>query len=158
VSDAGEHRLDVRRPDPAILFARGPRPGLRWSPVGLRILPGDEVDHPVLLRVLVRPALTGAEQGEPAHSPDPAVLASVEDGDGLAPVVPLLDLDGSGVPDRDLAGTVLAVGDPPFEIGVLERMVLGLDRKTIVLRIGRRALRQSPGDEHSFVFESEIPV
>src|SRR5699024_5925103 len=100
----------------------------------------------------------GVEQGEPAHSPEPAVLASVEDGDDLAPVVPFLDLDGSGVPDRDLAGTVLAVGDPPFEIGVLERMVLGLDRKTIVLRIGRRALRQSPGGEHSFVFESEIPV
>jgi hypothetical protein len=64
---------------------------------------------------------------------------------------------GPGVPDRDLAGTVLALGDPSFEVGVLERMVLGLHGQTVVLRIGRRALRQRPGDEHPFVFEPESP-
>src|SRR5699024_3841591 len=66
--------------------------------------------------------------------------------------------DGPGIPGRNLTGTVWALGDPPLEIGVLERMVVGLDRQTIVLRIGRRALRQGPGDEHSFVFEPEVPV
>src|SRR5699024_1913559 len=137
---------------------RGLWPGLRWSLVGLRIPPGVEVAHPGLRRRLVRPTLTGVGQGDPACSPEPAILASVEDGDDLTPVLPFLDLEGPGIPDRDLAGTVLALGDPSFEIGVLERMVLRLHRQTVVLRIGRRALRQGPGAEHSFVFEAEIPV
>src|SRR5699024_5222227 len=41
------------------------------------------------------------------------VLASVEDGDDLAPVVPFLDLDGSGVPDRDLPAPYWPLGIRP---------------------------------------------
>src|SRR5699024_12387895 len=64
----------------------------------------------------------------------------------------------SGIPDRALARTVLSLGDPALEVCVFEWVVLGLDCQTVVLRIGRRTLRQSPGDEHSLVLESEIPV
>ena len=82
----------------------------------------------------------------------------MEDSDDLATLLPLLEFVGPGVPDRDLARTVLSLLDRAFEASVFERVVLGLDGQMIVLRIGGRSFRQCPRDQHALVFESEVPV
>jgi hypothetical protein len=108
--------------------------------------------------LLVRPVSTGVEQRESAHPAEAAVLASVEDRDDLLALTPLLEFDGSGVPDLDLTGSVLPLRDRAFEAAVFQRVVLGLDGQVVLARVGRRPLRQGPGDQHTIVFEPEVPV
>ena len=65
-------------------------------------------------------------------------------------------LKGSLVPDHDRAAAVLVVGDGAFEITIVERMILDLDREPLVVRIERRPARHRPGLEDAVEFEPKI--
>src|SRR6202012_4555878 len=52
------------------------------------------------------------------------------------------------VPQLHRAAAVLALGDGPLEVAVIERMVLHLDREALVGRIERRPSRYRPRLEH----------
>ena len=64
----------------------------------------------------------------------------------------------AAVPQHDRAAAILALGDRAFEVAVVERMVLHLDRQALVGRIERRALRHRPGLEDAIVLQAEIVV
>ena len=62
------------------------------------------------------------------------------------------------IPDQRFAGAVLAIGNPPLEVSVGERVVLGLHREPLDRRVvsraraappTRRARRRSPGADRS---------
>src|SRR5581483_8662190 len=63
-----------------------------------------------------------------------------------------------GVPDNDLAATVLTGGNDAFEGAVLERVVFGLDRQAAFLRVVRWPLGNRPTDQHPIDFQAEIVV
>src|SRR5256885_2927424 len=54
----------------------------------------------------------------------------------------------SAVPDDHLAGAVLLRRNHPLERGVLERMVLDLDRHALVVHVERGTLGNRPGFQH----------
>src|SRR5699024_6217412 len=54
--------------------------------------------------------------------------------------------------------TVLTLGNRAFEGGILHRVILGLDREVILLRIGRWPFGQGPRCQNAVVFEAKIPV
>ena len=62
------------------------------------------------------------------------------------------------VPDDDAAGPVVAFGDAPLEIGVVEGMVLDQRREALVLGIHGRTLRHGPGTQHVVDLEPEVPM
>jgi hypothetical protein len=126
----GEHRHEALR--------HGLPPG-----VGGRVHP---VDHPVLL-VLAR-----AEEDVLAGEP-----LAVEGDDHLV-VAELLALVGAGVPDLHRARAVLALRDVPLEVDVLERVVLGVDRLAVLLRVLRDPVRDRPAREHAVALEPQVPV
>ena len=64
----------------------------------------------------------------------------------------------AAVPQHDRAAAVLALGDRAFEVAVVERVVLDLDRQPLVGGVERRALGHRPGLEHAVVLEAEIVV
>jgi hypothetical protein len=53
------------------------------------------------------------------------------------------------VPELDRAAAIFAAGYGSFEIPVVERMVLDLDRKALHARIQGRALGHRPGPEYA---------
>src|SRR5690606_21196612 len=68
----------------------------------------------------------------------------------LEPRVRIADrLPGAAVPHEDAAATVLAGRDHAFEVGVLERVVLGLGRQPPLARHQARTLRHRPALEHA---------
>jgi hypothetical protein len=62
------------------------------------------------------------------------------------------------VPEHDSPAAILAFGYGPFEIAIVEGVVLGLYGQALVLRIERRPLGRGPGLEHAIDFEAEIIV
>ena len=73
-------------------------------------------------------------------------------------VLPLVDLERPLVPDRHRAGAVLALGDLALELEVLERVILGPDRKPILGRIGWDSVWDRPGGQRAVVLEPQVPV
>ena len=67
-------------------------------------------------------------------------------------------LVGAAVPDPHLAGAVLSLGDLPFEVAVLQGVVLDVDRQVVAAGVFRDAPGQSPGDEHPVPLQPEVPV
>ena len=62
------------------------------------------------------------------------------------------------VPDDDLAAAVLATRNDAFERGVVERVVLGHDRKAaFAVRVGR-PVRDRPRLQHAVGLEAEVVV
>ena len=72
----------------------------------------------------------------------PHALA-VEGGDHLV-VAELLRLERAAVPDRHRARAVLALRDLALELEVLERVVLGVHREPVLVRVVRDAARKRP--------------
>ena len=104
------------------------------------------VDHPVL-GVVAR-----AEERVPAvHAP------AVERDDRLV-VPPLVALVGPRVPDLHGPGAVLTLRDVALEVDVLDRVILGVDRLPVVLRVLRDAVRDRPGGEHAVALQPQVPV
>ena len=67
-------------------------------------------------------------------------------------------LPGAAVPDDHFPGAVLLRRDRPFEAGVVERMVLDVDRHLHLRRVVRRPLRHRPAQQHAVVLEAEVVV
>ena len=62
------------------------------------------------------------------------------------------------VPDGNVSGPVLALGDGAAEAGVSQWMVLDPDRQPLDRWVQRRLLRYRPTLEHAVRFKSEIIV
>src|SRR5690606_28048158 len=62
----------------------------------------------------------------------------------------------TAIPDHDAAGAVLVLGDLALEVGVLERVVLGLHREPAILRVEARLFRHRPALQHAVVLEPEV--
>ena len=73
-------------------------------------------------------------------------------------VVELVRLVGAAVPDPHRAGAVAALRDVALELEVLERVVLGVDRHAVVLRVLGDPVRDRPGDGDAVVLEAQVPV
>src|SRR5882757_4190857 len=65
-------------------------------------------------------------------------------------------LPGAAVPELHGAAAILIFRNRAFEIAVVERMILDLDRQPLVVRIERGAARHRPGLEDAVEFEPEI--
>ena len=64
----------------------------------------------------------------------------------------------AAVPNNDGATAVLALGDRALERGVVDRVILDLDRQALLRRVRGRAARDSPGFEHSAKFKPQVVV
>lgn len=62
-------------------------------------------------------------------------------------VAPLLQLESALVPDRYMTAAVFARRDVALEVGVVHRMVLGLDREPVLVRVGGEVLGHGPRDQ-----------
>ena len=82
----------------------------------------------------------------------------MQDADDLLALAPLLPLVDPGVPDGDLAGTVLALRDGALERAVLQGVVLGHHGQAVGVRVQRWSLGHCPGDQHTGVLQAEVPV
>src|SRR5438067_11774686 len=80
------------------------------------------------------------------------------EGDLDLALLPLVDLVRPPIPDRHRPGAVLALGDLPVEVEILERVVLGADREPILTRVGRDPVRDRPRRQRPVVLEPEVPV
>ena len=60
------------------------------------------------------------------------------------------------VPQHDGAAAILALWDGAFKVSVFERMILDLDRQSLVMGVKRRPLRHGPRFENAVDFEAEI--
>src|SRR5690606_27826212 len=67
-------------------------------------------------------------------------------------------LPGAAVPDQDAAAAVLALRDHALEVGVLERVVLGLRCEPPLAGHEARSLRHRPALEHAVELEPEVVV
>ncbi len=74
--------------------------------------------------------------------------------------VPLLleQVVGTAVPDLDCPRPVLPGGDRPFEVGVLERVVLDVHRQMPLATAQRDPLRHGPARERTVSLEAEVVV
>ncbi|CAH0297134.1 hypothetical protein SRABI26_04415 [Arthrobacter sp. Bi26] len=127
---------------------RAPRAGVAFG----RARRVHQVDEPLVV------GLTGVDQGEPAGPAKAAALRSGQGGDDLLAGDPLFAFVVSAVPDADRPGAVLALGNVTFEVGVVHRVVFGLDREVVLGLAGRDALGQCPGHQHPVAFEPEVVV
>src|SRR6185312_2290761 len=62
------------------------------------------------------------------------------------------------VPDDHTAGAVVARGDDPLEIAVLERVILAFDRQPFVVGVVRRTLGYRPRAEDTVHLETQVEV
>jgi hypothetical protein len=111
--------------------------------------------QPLLAR---RPAL----RLHPDERPAAAQLVAEQVEEDLALPQRLLwiadDRPPAPVPDDRLARPVVAVRDHALEVGVLDRVVLGLDRQALVGRVGGGALRDRPRLEDASPLQPEVVV
>ena len=126
--EGGEHRLQLARHGLPLGVERGVH----------------AVDHPVVA--------VGLEDRVPALHPLPG-----EGGDHLV-VAELLGLVRAPVPDLDRPRSVLALRDLALEPEVLERMILGADGQSVLLRVLGDALRERPGRQGAVALEPQVPV
>ncbi|MGY4356834.1 hypothetical protein ACVW0J_003327 [Bradyrhizobium sp. i1.7.7] len=70
----------------------------------------------------------------------------------------ILGLPGAAVPEHDRAAAILPFRNRAFEIAIVERMVLDLDRQPLVMRIERGSLGDRPRLEHAVELEPQIIV
>ncbi|MCY1229696.1 hypothetical protein D9M72_420720 [compost metagenome] len=62
------------------------------------------------------------------------------------------------IPDNHRAGAILFGRDLSLKIGIVERVVLHMDRDTLFAGIVARALGHRPTEQHAIEFEPEIVV
>ena len=62
------------------------------------------------------------------------------------------------VPDDHLAGAVVALGNHPLEVGVIDGMVLDLDGQPLVRRVQRGPHGDGPGAQDAAQLDTEVVV
>ena len=97
---------------------------------------------------------------EPRRDERPAAVqaCAVELDGQLAVSLLLEELVGARVPDLDGAAAVLALRDLPVEGGVLEGVILDVDRERPRARLERHAFRHRPRGERAVPLEAEVVV
>ena len=60
------------------------------------------------------------------------------------------------VPHDDAAGAVFAFGDAPFELGVIERMILDVHRQALVIGRQARTPGHGPALQHAIELEAQV--
>lgn len=65
---------------------------------------------------------------------------------------------GASVPDDDIAGAVVPLGDAAFEIGIVQRMVLNLHREPLHRRVEARPLGHRPALQGAIQLQAEVVV
>jgi hypothetical protein len=73
-------------------------------------------------------------------------------------VIHLVRFVAAAIPDAHAPAAVLASRDVTFELEVLERVVLGVDRQVVALRVGWDAARNGPRQQHPVMLEAKVPV
>ena len=126
----------------------------------VRLAPGARAR---IARLDQQPVAPGLVPATGAHEPPPAVeLLAVEPErePALRERARCILVGGPRalVPQHDLAGTVLPGGNNPFEVAVLERMVLDLDGEPLLRRVERRPLRHRPATQRTIQLEAEVVV
>jgi hypothetical protein len=120
-----------------------------------RIAVGLLDQEPVLAVWLLLAA--GPDQREPA-----AQLVALEVEQELSadePRVGILHRDpAADVPDDHGARPVVPLGDHPFEVGVLDRVILDLHRQPLLGRVQRGTLRYRPREQHAPPLEPQVVV
>src|SRR3954463_5481998 len=58
-------------------------------------------------------------------------------------------LPSAAIPQQHRGAAVLALGDGPLEVAVVEGMILDLDREALVVRVARRSLGHRPRLENT---------
>ncbi len=104
------------------------------------------MDHPVVA--------LAADREQPVAAVEPLAVEADLD---LA-LLPLVQFVGAAIPDPHRPGAVLPLGDVALEVEVFERVVLGVNRESVLLGVRRDAVGDRPRREHSVVLESQIPV
>jgi hypothetical protein len=105
-----------------------------------------------------QPVLLFAVEVRGDECPRSVQLLAVQS-DGQASVRLLLqELVGSGVPDLDRSGAVLALRNLALEAGVVEWMILDVDGEVLLAGLERDALRNGPGRERAVALEPEVVV
>ena len=69
-----------------------------------------------------------------------------------------LRLPDAAIPQHDGAAAILAFGNGAFEIAIVQRVILDLDRQPLVGGIERWTARHGPGFEDAIELEPEIVV
>ncbi len=64
----------------------------------------------------------------------------------------------AAVPDNHAARAIVAGGDDPLEVAVLQRVILHLHGQPLVIHVVRRALWHGPGAEHALHLEAKVEV
>ncbi len=148
------------RPHPVPLQLVGPAPVVAWE-----LRQGVAIIGLTLLGIGTRPGSAGGSmrwiiqffalgRKEAVGALDPL---AVERHRHLL-VGPLERLVGAPVPDLHRPRPVLALRDLALEGQVLERVVLGVDRQPVLLRMRRQPLRQRPRDGHPVALQPQVPV
>src|SRR5262245_54605592 len=78
--------------------------------------------------------------------------------DGLTGVLAGIGDPASLVPQHHRATTIFALGDGALELTIVDRMVLDVHRKPVLVWIAARALGHRPALRHPIEFEPEVPV
>src|SRR6185369_15210291 len=77
---------------------------------------------------------------------------------GLARVLARLRLPSAAVPQHHRAATIFSPGNDALELAIIEWMILGPNRKALVVGIERRPLGHGPALQHPIQFKAEVPV
>ena len=68
----------------------------------------------------------------------------------------IIGFPGAAIPQHDGAAAILVVRNGAFEIAVIERVILDLDRQPLVMRIERGPLGDRPGFEDAVELQPQI--
>ena len=99
-----------------------------------------------------------AVEGSGDECPQPFQPQAVQPHGEPAVVFPLHELVGAAVPDLHRACPVLAGRDLALEVGVVERVILDVDREVAFSPGHRDALGNGPAREHAVSLEPEVVV
>ena len=74
----------------------------------------------------------------------------------LEAAIGIIGFPGAAIPQHDGAAAILVVRDGAFEIAVVQRVILDLDREPLVVRIERGSSRHRPGFEDAVELQPQI--
>ncbi|MEZ5332470.1 MAG: hypothetical protein R2991_10560 [Thermoanaerobaculia bacterium] len=176
VAQLGEHRRELARVQVPVRCPQPVEGGVdRLGAVGagLQLVHGQAgEDGPgrQLLGVLAGGGAVGLLDQQPLlgiprrlhQRPETAQLVTAQLEEQLALAHALLGLEvmdgGTAVPDDHRAGAVVALGDQPLEVAVLERVVLRLHGEPLLGGIEGRALGYGPGAQDAAHLQTQVVV
>ena len=121
---------------------------------------GDAAAHVPVAGLLDQQPLLSRLALDPNQRPHPLQLEALQLEEQLAGPDSLARVSDRtpqpAVPDDHGTSAVFPVRNDPLEVGVLDRVILGLHRQPLLGRIGMRTARHRPGLEHAVPLESQV--